>query len=225
MRCTVRSAIAGPGRSDSAGVTRTDPAGHRRGADDVRVTRPRTEHEGSLPQAPAVDPEGLSSGRSRLRRPGFSAAVIVGLPAVGAVLWVAGLVSYANHDRMDLLDLPRVNQAAEAACTRVADALETDSAIGRAERLAAGHAAIDELVSTMSSLGRDELEADRPAIGWIADWRSLRTARQEVADALSAQPEVSLVVPQTPDGYPITRRMTIASGPSCGAAIALAAQP
>lgn len=147
------------------------------------------------------------------------------LPAAGAAFWVWGFAAYANHDRVELLDLPRVDSTAESACVDVAQALATTARFDRAEGLAAGNAAIDELIAAMTALGFAQLEDDRPAVDWIADWQALKAARQDLADELGAQPEASLEIPQTSDGYPITRRMIYASGPACEDVITLAARP
>ncbi|HEY3437320.1 MAG TPA: hypothetical protein VGK35_06495 [Actinotalea sp.] len=142
-----------------------------------------------------------------------------------AASWLPALWFYARHDHIDRLDNPTVAGAADQACAAVSSALSATQGLSRTERITAGNTAIDQLITTMDALGPDALAGDYPSTAWIADWRSLHSARNDVAVAMSIAPTTSLVVPLTPDGYPITLRMIDASGPSCEQAITLAAAP
>ncbi|QTE28967.1 hypothetical protein [Pengzhenrongella sicca] len=174
--------------------------------------------------APKVDSATLVGEwhRSRRIRAGWLIAIVIGCLASSGLV---ALWSFANHDHFDLLDDPVVANAADRACAVASTALSTTQGLGRAERIVVGNAAIDDLVGAMGALGPDVLAGDEPGASWIADWRSLQGARDDVALAIAATPQAQLVVPLTADGYPITGRMIAASGASCEEAVTLAAAP
>ncbi len=136
-----------------------------------------------------------------------------------------GFYSYATHDRMEYLDRPHVSETADSACEQLSTALAAIDTGDRRQDLEAGDVAIRQLVATMRGLGEKALKDDSPALGWIGDWELVVGARQSLAAKLGTDPSASFVVPQTPDGHPITRRMRGASGRPCNAAIAAATTP
>ena len=93
----------------------------------------------------------------------------------------------------------------------------------RQEQLVAGNDSIALLVEDMRALGPDTLAADLPAESWVEDWEDLAAARADLAGRLDSDPSAELVMPQTDDGYPITKRMIWAAGAACEEAIELAA--
>lgn len=148
----------------------------------------------------------------------FAAAVIVtGMSAYG-------FYAFATHDRLELLDLPEVTEAAEAGCGVVTRALERPTG-DRPAKIFAGNAAIEVLIEDVNALGADKLADDLPAADWLADWRTLAEARGEFAARVTADPRASFDLPMIEDGYPITERMTWASGAACERAIMLARSP
>ncbi|WP_407341555.1 hypothetical protein [Pengzhenrongella phosphoraccumulans] len=171
-----------------------------------------------------VDPDILVGERHDSRRP-HPAYWLVAIPGLLIVGWLVSLWPFAIHDHIDLLDDPAVGNTADRACATLSTALSATEGLSRPERITAGNAAIEELVNAMNALGHCVLAGDEPSAAWIADWRRLQEARSDVAVALPAAPQTQLVMPLTPDGYPITRRMIHASGPSCETAITLAAAP
>ena len=147
------------------------------------------------------------------------AAVVV----VPLALLAYGLSVYAGHDRIELIDLPEVQAAAEAGCADVEATLSRDHE-SRAAAVAAGNAAIEGLISRVRALGTRTLEDDLPAQSWLRDWEALAASRSELGRRLAGDPAAQLQVPQTEDGRPITGRMSWALE-SCERAVGLAARP
>ena len=178
-----------------------------------------------LPKASMVDPDLLVGERHQRRRARPAYWLLIAIPVLLIAGWLVSLWPYASHDHIDLLDDPAVGNTSYRACATLSTALSATERLSRPERITVGNIAIDDLVTTMNALGHDVLAGDQPSAAWIADWRRLQEARSDVAVALPVAPQTQLVVPLTPDGYPITRRMIYASGPSCEPAIKLAAAP
>jgi hypothetical protein len=160
-----------------------------------------------------------------------SRTVIAWLIAVGVILVVAflalsvtGFYLYASHDRIDLLDLPEVSDAAETGCQDVTEALTAPGG-DRAERITQGNGAIERLIDRLTALGVSTLHDDSPSLQWLDDWRAIASARDNALSDLRLGGPGSFTVPMTEDGYPITDRMTWASPPACARAVELAASP
>ncbi|WP_157180803.1 hypothetical protein [Actinopolymorpha alba] len=137
------------------------------------------------------------------------AVSLAALVVVGA-LWLAGLWTYAGHDRIELIDDPRVAEPAERACARMVAALPAPAAGSqldlRARVMRQENAAVMEMVRAVRALGTERLEDDHPTLAWLDDWEALVRLREEYATNLAAGRPATLVLP-TIDGYPITHRM------------------
>jgi hypothetical protein len=130
-----------------------------------------------------------------------------------------GLVMYANHDRIELIDRPDVVAAVDAGCGRLRAGLAASPvdvgspALVRAAAITAQDEAIRAFVAEIRRLDPADRADDLPVDGWLADWVSLAVARDEVADSLRRGGRASLVVPRD-GGEAITRRMATV-GVSC----------
>lgn len=166
--------------------------------------------------SPAASRSPRPDGRVHRRRCTFGVAFLA--------LSVAGFSAYATHDRIELIDLPEVSEAAETGCHDVTEALTAPSG-DRAERITQGNAAIDRLIERMTALGDDVLSDDSPSHQWLDDGRALASARDDALRNRHLGGPGSFSVPMTEDGYPITDRMVRAGGPACERAVGLAASP
>jgi len=116
-----------------------------------------------------------------------------------------------------------VADRAADACAELATAVAAVPPGPPAEVVRAQDQAISGLIGSMEALGTDTLEGEDPAVGWVADWRTLHELREAYAASLDAGGQPVLVVP-TNDGVPITDRMADA-GVDCPAVAELAAPP
>lgn len=149
-----------------------------------------------------------------------TSVVLVAFIALG----VAGFYFYATHDRVELIELPEVSEAAETGCQDVAEAL-TAPVGDRADVIIHGNAAIERLIDRVTALGDSTLAYDSPAQQWLDDWRAIASARDDTLNDLRLGGPGSFAVPMTQDDYPITDRMIWASPQSCERAVELAASP
>ncbi|WP_203727454.1 hypothetical protein [Paractinoplanes durhamensis] len=144
------------------------------------------------------------------RRPGRVLFVVI--IVAGAAVWLLGFWQYAQHDRIELIDLPVVADRADEACTTMRAAVAVSAAPAgsgveaRVRTVRAQDAAVAVMVARVRELGPEKLADDHPAASWLADWEDLVAVREKYADDLAAGRAVSLQVPVT-DGVPITRRM------------------
>ena len=169
-----------------------------------------------LPAAPVATPK---IWRSRL---GWAALALV-LLAV-ATMTIFGFLAYVGHDRPELFDTTVVAERTEAACARLE--MELMSPAGPApQQVQAGNRAIDALIRDVRALGDPALEDDLPAVDWLGDWASLRDAGADLVRRLATDPAAKIALPQTEDGFPVTKRMIYAAGPRCERAADLASQP
>ncbi len=119
----------------------------------------------------------------------------------------------------------RVSRGCERLTGEVAQAATSAGQLSP-EHIRAQNRAITAFVADVRSLGEETLSKDYPSIAYLADWESLRDACEKYAAALdvgSGGSTPHFVLPQTPDGYPITRRMNIAQ--ECTALADLTALP
>lgn len=169
------------------------------------------------PEAAAAGP--ARSGRSTAGWWVGGAILIVVIAVGGVVVFCAGLWTYANHDRPELIDNPPVSEVAESACAtmRAAVAAQTAppgaSVDARVRSIREQNAAVTAMVAQVRGLDRDLLADDRPTNLWLADWETLVEARERYAADLAAGGRPHFVVP-TADGEPLTRRMN-SVGLSC----------
>lgn len=139
------------------------------------------------------------------------------LTAGGLVAWVVisavGLVEYATADDPTYLDNPVVNDTAAMACRDLRTfVLDHPIPAGGSPRQQAHvireqDQAITTLITTVRSLGAKQLEVDKPAVAWLADWRDLHDLRETYADEIAAGQRPDVTLPRV-DGIPVTRRMT-----------------
>ncbi|OZV79634.1 hypothetical protein CA850_16290 [Micromonospora echinospora] len=139
--------------------------------------------------------------------------IAVAACTVGAFsIFCAGLWSYANHDRPELIDNPPVRETAESACATmqaavVAKAVPPSAALDvRIRAVREQNAAVAAMVAQVRSLGSSRLDDDRPTAAWLADWETLVETRDQYANDLSAGRRPHFLVP-TVDGVPIIERM------------------
>ncbi|MGY0002308.1 hypothetical protein [Micromonospora sp. I033] len=140
-------------------------------------------------------------------------AVLVAVIAVGGVVvFCAGLWTYANHDRPELIDNPPVSDVAESACATMHATVASKAAPpgapvdAQVRAIRAQNAAVTAMVAQVRDLDRDLLADDRPTDAWLADWETLVEARERYAADLAAGRRPHFVVP-TADGEPLPDRM------------------
>ncbi|MFF4879355.1 hypothetical protein [Micromonospora sp. NPDC000668] len=169
------------------------------------MSRPPT-----LPPYPGARP--APSGRGSAGWWVLGAALVVVIAVGGVVVFCAGLWTYANHDRPELIDNPPVSEVAESACatmraTVAAKAVPPDApADARARSIREQNAAVTAMVARVRDLDRDLLAGDHPVNAWLADWETLVEARERYAADLATGRRPRFVVP-TADGEPLTDRM------------------
>ncbi|MFE9955155.1 hypothetical protein [Micromonospora sp. NPDC005299] len=169
------------------------------------MSRPPT-----LPPYPGARP--APSGRGNAGWWVLGAVLVVVIAVGGVVVFCAGLWTYANHDRPELIDNPPVSEVAESACARmratvVAKAAPPDAPVDAQVRsIREQNAAVTVMVAQVRDLDRDLLADDRPTTAWLADWETLVEARERYAADLAAGRRPHFVVP-TADGEPLTDRM------------------
>ena len=148
--------------------------------------------------------------------------VILGVCAVLAVP-ALGMWRYMNADHLGIIDDPAVSGPATAACAKLAAAVDTVPPGPAARVIHEQDDAIGDLIATMEALGHERLQGDHPALGWVQDWRDLRTLRETYADELEAGGQATFTLP-TVDGIPISSRMSD-PGVTCPVAVRLATPP
>ncbi|MET7966370.1 hypothetical protein [Micromonospora sp. NPDC005305] len=167
------------------------------------MSRPPT-----LPPYPGSAPPGRGSAGWWV----LGAVLVVVIAVGGVVVFCAGLWTYANHDRPELIDNPPVSEVAENACatmraTVAAKAAPPDAPVdARVRSIREQNAAVTVMVAQVRDLDRDLLADDRPTDAWLADWETLVGARERYAADLAAGRRPHFVVP-TADGGPLTDRM------------------
>ncbi|MGS2615970.1 hypothetical protein ACVCAH_15815 [Micromonospora sp. LZ34] len=164
---------------------------------------------------PAFPPQhpGAARGRSGPAVAWVGGAVAVAVLAVcGIVVFCAGLWTYANHDRPELIDNPPVSEVAESACATMRAAVAAKAAApgaavdAKVRSIREQNAAVAAMVAQVRGVGRDLLADDHPTTAWLADWDTLVEARERYAVELAAGREPHFVVP-TVDGRPLIDRM------------------
>ena len=120
------------------------------------------------------------------------------------------MCAYVNHDRLELIDRPDVVDRAEKACRklhRAIDAVSSEVALDKAERIGQENAQVELFVANVRSIGAKALDDDRPANAWLDDWANLAAARSSYAARLRTTPDVGPPPVPKVEGVPITRRM------------------
>lgn len=152
------------------------------------------------------------SGRGTAGRWVVGAVLILVVAVGGVVVFCAGLWTYANHDRPELIDNPPVSEVAESACATMRATVAAQAAPpgapvdARVRAIREQNAAVTAMVAQVRGLDRDLLADDRPTNLWLADWETLVEARERYAADLAAGGRPHFVVP-TADGEPLTQRM------------------
>ena len=122
------------------------------------------------------------------------------------------LWTFANTDNPDLVEQGAIARTAASACALMRDsaaaaAVATTAPIPqRVGAINAQNDAVTALVTTMNQLGRERLDADRPAAQWLEDWQRLVTARDAYARSLASGKPKPLVLP-TIDGRGLVDRL------------------
>ncbi|HEY7718374.1 MAG TPA: hypothetical protein VH915_06415 [Pedococcus sp.] len=141
------------------------------------------------------------------------AVVSVLLALAGVTVTLGALWRFANQDRPEVVDHPRVVRTANAACLLMRQAVHGLSVpvdAGVAKRVAAIRAQNGEIllmVDRVRSLGEDLVARDVPLTTWLADWERLAQAREAYAARLQAGAPRPLTLPEDIEGEPITQRM------------------
>jgi hypothetical protein len=129
----------------------------------------------------------------------------VGVALVVVVLFVAGFLVYAQHDRPKFIQDRVVVEAAESACAAMTR--EVSAVVGEpVQAIRARNDAVIAMVDAVRAVGEDRIEDDRPTAAWLDDWRMLVDARARYADDLAAGRGPEWAVPVV-DERPITERM------------------
>ncbi|NJP35500.1 hypothetical protein [Micromonospora thermarum] len=142
----------------------------------------------------------------------LGAVLVVVIAVGGVVVFCAGLWTYANHDRPELIDNPPVSEVAESACATMRATVAAKAAPpgalvdARVRAIREQNAAVTAMVAQVRDLDRDLLADDRPTSAWLADWETLVEARERYAADLAAGRRPQFAVP-TVDGEPLTDRM------------------
>lgn len=140
---------------------------------------------------------------------GLLAALVV---AVFVAVSIVGLVEYAGHDHVDLIDRPDVVDRVQGACDRMQSELAAHPAASPGTvgavvaEVRAEDAAVTAMVADVRAMGADALDDDIPSRDWLADWETMVRLREDWADAAAAGTPHQLVVPRS-EGHPITERM------------------
>ncbi|MDO3701780.1 hypothetical protein Q3W71_08815 [Micromonospora sp. C28SCA-DRY-2] len=161
------------------------------------------------PEAAAGPPP---SGRGTARWWVLGGGLVVVSAVCGVVVFCAGLWTYANHDRPELIDDPPVSEVAESACATMRATVAAKAAPpgapvdARVRSIREQNAAVTAMVAQVRGLDADLLADDRPTTLWLADWETLVQTRERYAADLAAGGRPHFVAP-TADGEPLTDRM------------------
>ena len=134
---------------------------------------------------------------------------------VAAVLLFVALSklwTFANADDPKVVEQGAIARLASAACaqmresTAAAAVAPTAPIPRRVGAINAQNDAVVELITTMQSLGSEQLEADQPAAQWVEDWQRLVAARDAYARSLAAGKPTPMELP-TIDGQTLVERL------------------
>ena len=142
----------------------------------------------------------------------WAARIAVVVAAVVVFVALSRLWTFANTDDPTLIEQGPIARVASSACavmrdTASAAAVATTAPIPqRVGAINAQNDAVIELVTTMSRLGRQQLEADQPAAQWLEDWQRLVSARDAYARSLAVGTPTPMALP-TIDGRGLVDRL------------------
>lgn len=142
----------------------------------------------------------------------WGARIAVVVAAVVVFVALSKLWSFANADDPQVVEQGAIARLASSACAQMrestaAAAVATTAPIPRrVGAINAQNDAVVELITTMQTLGSEQLEADQPAAQWVEDWQRLVAARDAYARSLAAGKPKPMELP-TINGKTLVERL------------------
>ena len=138
--------------------------------------------------------------------------MVLGIVGVATI----AIVAYALHSLGEAQGehpfTDTVRQRATSVCGdlfKLTDGIAADVSDEPIDRVTAENHALQQLISDFGDLGIQAIEADKPALTWLNDWRRLIAARGQYTAALLDDPlALRPAMPLTPDGFPISRPLS-----------------